>query len=408
MTPAAATRPKVLFIAEGVTLAHVGRALRLASILQGHDFEVELACDPRYARFVADAPFPVHSIRSLAPEIFMEALRRGRPVFTEEVLSAQVADDFAQLESTRPAAVVGDFRLSLSTSARVAGVPYANVTNAYWSPYAQPQFVMPSLPFAHWLSAPLADRLFNIARPFAFAAHSRAFNAVRRANGLEPLPRDVRHAYCDGDLTLYADSPALIPTNHRPSSHRYIGPALWSASVARPGWWDEATRQSPIYVSLGSSGATTLLGAIVDQLASLGAPVVVATAGRLARPKSWPANVFAADFVPGDEISARACVVVSNGGSLTTQQALLDGVPVVGLASNLDQHLNMGYVQRAGAGILLRADRVDAAAVRDAVACALSDPGFRAAARAAGHALAVPRVEVEFPAAMRQLIAAAR
>ena len=40
-------------MAEGVTLAHVGRALRLASMLHAQDFDVELACDPRYRRFLA-------------------------------------------------------------------------------------------------------------------------------------------------------------------------------------------------------------------------------------------------------------------------------------------------------------------------------------------------------------------
>ena len=353
------TRPKILFIAEGVTLAHVGRALRLASLLHAQDFDVELACDPRYRRFLADAPFPVRPIASLSPEVFLEALRRGQPVFTEPVLRAEVRDDLEQLASARPDLVVGDFRLSLSTSARVARVPYVNVTNAYWSPYAHPRFMMPSLPLAHLLSARVADTMFNLARPIAFALHSRPFNNLRRAHALPALPLDVRHAYCDGDLTLYADSPDLIPTRDRPGSHQYVGPVLWSAPVEPPPWWEEAVSgDAPIYVSLGSSGATGLLASIVDALAALGRPVVVATAGRIAARTSWPAGVFAADFVPGDEISSRASVVVCNGGSLTAQQALLNGVPVVGIASNLDQHLNMGYVEQAGAGVLLRSDRV--------------------------------------------------
>jgi UDP:flavonoid glycosyltransferase YjiC (YdhE family) len=402
-------RQKILFIAEGVTLAHVGRALRLASIIHDQGFEVAFACDARYGRFLAGAPFAVSSIPSLSPDVFMEALRRGKPVFTQPVLQAEVRDDLEILERIRPDAVVGDFRLSLSTSARVAGIPYANVTNAYWSPYAHPRFVMPSLPLARGLNASLADALFNVARPIAFALHSRPFNAVRRAHGLPALPLDVRHAYCDGDVTLYADAPGLIPTRHIASSHHYIGPVLWSPRVERPAWWHEATAGAePIYLSLGSSGAAGLLGSIIDALATVGRPVVVATAGRIAGRASWPAGVYAADFVPGDEISARACVVVCNGGSLTAQQALLNGVPVVGIASNLDQHLNMGYVEQAGAGVLLRADRVSAAAVRETVSRVIVDAVLRAGAARARASLEAIRSEIEFPAALRRLLGATR
>ena len=112
---------------------------------------------------------------------------------------------------SKPDLVIGDFRLSLSVSARVAGIPYVNVTNAYWSPFARPQFRMPSLPLGRLLSAGLADAAFAIARPIAFAAHALPLNRVRRAFGLPGLGSDVRRVYCDGDLTLYADIPELIP-----------------------------------------------------------------------------------------------------------------------------------------------------------------------------------------------------
>src|SRR4030088_2094451 len=43
---------KALVIAEAVTLAHVGRSIRLASILHREGIDVELACDSRYGRFL--------------------------------------------------------------------------------------------------------------------------------------------------------------------------------------------------------------------------------------------------------------------------------------------------------------------------------------------------------------------
>src|SRR6185437_2086988 len=193
--------------------------------------------------------------------------------------------------------------------------------------------------------------------------HANPFNQARRKYGLPPLGSDVREIYCDGDLTLYADIPDIVPVYGAPAHHCYIGLILWSPPVGLPAWWDEATSgASTIYVSLGSSGPSELLPMVIDALLPLGHPVVVSTAGRkVTLPRA--ANVWVAEYIPGSAIVCNACVVICNGGSMTTQQALTCGVPVIGITSNLDQLLNMGYVDRFGAGALIRADRTSSAEV---------------------------------------------
>jgi len=94
-----------------------------------------------------------------------------------------------------------------------------------------------------------------------------------------------------------------------------------------------------------------------------------------------PAGVVAADFLPGDAVTARAQLVVCNGGSLTCQQALAHGVPVLGIPANLDQLLNMHYMVRAGAALSVRPERLDADQIRGAGAALLEVPGFRSAAQ---------------------------
>jgi UDP:flavonoid glycosyltransferase YjiC (YdhE family) len=370
----------VLVVAEGVTLAHVGRAIQLGSWLRHDGRDTVLACDPRYGRFTADLPFPVRPIESLAPDRFMAALGRGRPVFTEQYLERCVEEDLALLRDLHPVAVVGDFRLSLQISARVAGVPYVNVTNAYWSPYAQPRFRMPAIAAVRHVRPVVGDALFRLVRPFAFAVHARPMNRVRKKYGLAPLNRDVRSVYCDGDLTLYADLEQFVPTTDAPRSHRYIGPVAWSAPVVPPAWWDDMMRgDEPIFVTLGSSGAVEALEQVVDALRPLGRPIVVATAGRSSL--SSGNNVWVADLVAADAIAAKACTFVCNGGSPMCYQALMHGVPIVGLAGNLDQLLNMHYVERSGAGLLVRTGRASGRRVRKAVERALSDPALAEGAR---------------------------
>jgi UDP:flavonoid glycosyltransferase YjiC (YdhE family) len=57
------------------------------------------------------------------------------------------------------------------------------------------------------------------------------------------------------------------------------------------------------------------------------------------------------------------------------------GTPVLGIASNLDQLLNMHFVTAAGAGLLLRADQTSRESVNRAVSLMLSEDSFARQAR---------------------------
>jgi UDP:flavonoid glycosyltransferase YjiC (YdhE family) len=301
-------------------------------------------------------------------------------LYDVETLRAYVRDDLELIRETAPDVVVGDFRLSLSVSARVANTPYVAITNAYWSPYARQAFPRPELPLAGRLGHPIASILFRMARPIAFACHTRPLNRVRREYGLPGLGFDLRRAYTDADTTCYADVPEMVPTFDRPDHHRYLGPILWSPAVATPPWWPDVPDDRPvIYATLGSSGRGDRLSAVLDALAGLPVSVLAATLGR-GHPDPLPGRVWAADFLPGREAASRACLVICNGGSPTTHQALAAGTPVLGLASNMDQHLNMEAVQRLGAGVLLRSERAGPGAIRAAAVRMLDDSHYRRAA----------------------------
>jgi UDP:flavonoid glycosyltransferase YjiC (YdhE family) len=378
-------RPRLLFVAEAVTLAHVARPIALALGLDAHRYEVALASDPRYQSLFPALPFPWHPLDSITSAQFLEALAKGRPVYDTKTLRRYVQDDLRLFEAVAPDLVVGDFRLSLAVSARLAGIPYLNIINAYWSLYARQPFPMPDLPFARWFGVPLAQVFFRLARPFAFALHAIPLNRVLSEHGLPRLGLDLRRVYTDADQTLYADVPELIPTFDRPENHHYLGPVLWSPAVPPPDWWSEIPTDRPlIYVTLGSSGKSDLLAVVLEALADLPVTVAAASAGR-SQVSQVPGNARLAAYLPGEEAAARAQLVVCNGGSPTTQQALAAGRPVLGLASNLDQHLNMHYVQKQGAGLKLRAETAGPEAIRSAVSQILDRSSFaEAASRLAG------------------------
>lgn len=377
--PAAARRLRILFVAEAVTLAHVARPAALAQGLDRSRYDVMLAVDPRAQRFVAPLGVPVQAIPSIPSEQFLEKLRRGAPVYDLATLRGYVREDLALIAEQKPDAVVGDFRLSLAISARVAKVPYFSITNAYWSPYARVRFALPDLPLAR-LGVPLGTMVFRLGLPIGFRLHAMPMERLRREYGLPSLRHDLRRVYTDADQTLFADVPELVPTEALPPNCHFLGPILWSPPVPLPDWWAELPPNRPlIYVTAGSSGRANLLSTVLEGLADQPVTIIAATAGR-GRPEHVPPNAWVADYLPGEAAALRASLVVCNGGSPATHQALAAGTPVIGLASNLDQHLNMAAVERAGAGKLLRAERVTPALVRATVASMLAQPSFRAAA----------------------------
>lgn len=372
-------RRKILFIAEAVTLAHVTRPLVLARSLDPSRYEVHFACADRFPFVFEDETFTRWSIESIEAKRFFSALNRGSPLFDYRTLAGYAEEEAALLERLQPDLVVGDFRLSLAVSATLAGVPYASINNAHWSPYTYGGYPLPDLPMVPFLGVTLSNWLFQTVQPLAFAYHARPLNRLRREKGLVPLP-DVAHVYTHADHTLYADVPGLIPTCNLPANHHYIGPLLWSPSASCPDWWEEVPLDRPwVYVTLGSSGRVKLLSRLFEELEQFPVCVVVATAGR-AQPEAVPDNVWVADFLPGEEASARAALVICSGGSGTAYQALAAGAPVLGLSMNMDQYLTMRYISEAGAGIGLRSGRVSDRAIRSSVETLLNRQSYREAA----------------------------
>jgi len=114
---------------------------------------------------------------------------------------------------------------------------------------------------------------------------------------------------------------------------------IWSPPVALPDWWQDLRSDMPIvYVTLGSTGDPQLLRVILDALCALPVRVILACpiGDEISR---LPPNVLSAKYLPGDLAAAMSVMVVCNGGAPTSHQALVAGVPVLGIVSNMDQNL---------------------------------------------------------------------
>ena len=383
---ASVKRPaRILFFGEAVTVTHVGRMMVMASGLDRSKYTPLLAWDPRFNRILGPLPGPFFPAFTIPTERFLSRIRSGRPVYDFSTLERYIHWDLEILREACPDVVVGDYRLSLAISAYVAGIPYINVINAHWSPYASPRFTVPDTPFARVFGASVAQVFFDLMRPVIFLAYALDFNRLAVKFGRPSYGRDLRKIYCDGDRTLYPDLPEITPIDGAPATHRYLGPVVWSPPIARPAILDTLPAGKPlVYVNLGTSGDPRALPSILDALATRPVQVLAATGGR-SSPGLKNADIHLVDFLPGDDVCRVADLVINNGGSAGVQQALLAGVPVLGIPSNLDQYLNMQFIERAGVGKTLRGDHATTRRVGKAVDDLLNDARYRAGAQSIGE-----------------------
>lgn len=388
-------RKKILFFAEDVTLAHIARPLALADALDPNRYEVHLAVSDRSAHFARDARFAIkaitpsiHSIRTISPQVFLDGLATGKAPYTRKVLHSYVHEDMKTIETVQPDLVIGDFRLSLQISAKLKGIPHATLVNFHWSPFAR----IPRSPIPDLSSSPLvylpeswANSIFRALNPFFLKAFLRPINQARSDFGLPSL-QSLEEVYCMGDNTLYMDIPGTLPSAALPPGHRMIGAPLWSPPVPNPPWWDELTSdRKTIYLSLGSSGQVRLLPALVRVLSELPIHLMISTAGR-ADLDSFPrdqglARLWIHPYLPGSLAARRSDLVICNGGASTAYQALAEGTPILGIPSNVDQHLTLIHPVEQGAARMIRSDRFNPKVFKSSVESILGNSTYRTAAR---------------------------
>jgi UDP:flavonoid glycosyltransferase YjiC (YdhE family) len=180
-----------------------------------------------------------------------------------------------------------------------------------------------------------------------------------------------------------------------------LGVIPWSPELLPPATLGAGDTSLPlVYVTLGSSGDQSALSAVLAGLEKLPLRGLLATAGRPA-PRGLPASFTHADYVPGDLVARQSRFVITNGGSSTGYQALMAGVPVLGIPSNLDQYLAMQAITRAGVGLELRSAGLKPEQVRRAAQQLCDDTELQRRARELGARLRAHDCHAHFGAYLR-------
>jgi len=181
------------------------------------------------------------------------------------------------------------------------------------------------------------------------------------------------------DLTIEI-CPASLETYAMPSGERlFLRPAPLPAEVS------SATDPPLVYATLGTqfNRATNVFRDILAGLSEEPVNVVV-TVGQDQEPSDLapiPPNARVERYIPQATLLPKCSAVVHHGGAGTTFGCFTQGVAQVVIPQGADNFINAAMVERAGAGVTLLPEDVNAVAIRDAVTTVIRESRFGEAAR---------------------------
>ena len=199
------------------------------------------------------------------------------------------------------------------------------------------------------------------------------------------------------DLTVVNDLPEFYRGLDIPPDYQITGP-LYSQPEPGERAGEEIERifrkdggKTKIFCTMGSSGSRESLLEAVKAIASLPeeqfcavvlVPKAVCPMEEAARFAAGRANLYLTDrFVPAKHVSAMADLVISHGGQGTVQTAMAGGAPIVGVAMQPEQQINLDHVVQSGAAVRIPAARWNERSIRSAVLRVAGNPVFRSNAR---------------------------
>lgn len=190
-------------------------------------------------------------------------------------------------------------------------------------------------------------------------------------------------------LVQFTVSGFEYPRSDLPETVHFAGPLpSTSGGTELPDWWSDLDGSVPVvHVTQGTIANSDFEQLVMPTVAALAASdvlVVVSTGGRprTALPSALPANVRVAEYLPYDRLLPLVDVMVTNGGYGGVQQALSHGTPLVVAGQTEDKVEVSARVGWSGAGINLKTNTPTVDQVAGAVRRTLTDPSYRARARA--------------------------
>lgn len=164
-------------------------------------------------------------------------------------------------------------------------------------------------------------------------------------------------------------------------SMRYVP---YNGGGALPEWLLNSSRRR-ICVTLGTvvpkAQGVNVLAGVLEAVGDIDAEVILALGNSdPALLENLPSNVRTTGWIPLSELVPTCKAIVHHGGSGTTMNALVAGVPQLVLPHMADQHMNAAAVKRRGAGLTYLPKDADPQTVYNSLQQLLESPNFSLAA----------------------------
>ncbi|MFA7717694.1 MAG: nucleotide disphospho-sugar-binding domain-containing protein [Candidatus Absconditabacterales bacterium] len=192
------------------------------------------------------------------------------------------------------------------------------------------------------------------------------------------------------DLTIVNDLPDYYDQSRFPSNVVFTGPLFSvpdSDEVIDPEIikvFDQNNEKTKVFCALSSSGSEDMLTEVI-KIFTYGKgldwnAVILSPHFSIEKARKLLGNrlgVYITDkFIPALKINAMANITVSHGGQGTIQTAIHSGTPIVGVAAQQEQFINLSNIESRGAGIRIPRNKRTSNNIQKAVDTIIRDKRF--------------------------------
>ena len=338
---------KYLLIPGNNSLSHVAKCLAVREELLSRGHSAQVAVSKRHSSFLQQLSVD----HAVLPDI-QENDESGFPSvewFREpKHITDCINAETTLLKECRPDRVLGVFRFTLKTSARLAGVPYDSLICGCMIPDSQEVLGFRENEAGRDIQRVILDGFFRYA--------GARLGEAEASFGLEKTKRDIRYSLL-GERTFLWDFPEFAPLPQR-DSLIHVGPIAWNHwpydSVDLP-----ALRNGGAPLAVVAFGTCTVClpaaKRIIRLLVDMGYRVLLAAGGQKEFLDILPgvAEVMTYTYAPLHEILPHASLLVTHGGQLTVFEALQNRVPIAVMPFQPEQAHNGVCLERLGCGVRL-------------------------------------------------------
>lgn len=302
-----------------------------------------------------------------------------------------VAAEINVIKKYRPAAILTGYRMSLTISAKLCGIPIiwslaATLSKIYLENIAQKARQVDGIKRDANVSYQDIRALFEdkiaCKKLLGASKTSSVWNEFLKNHFTAPLICDLD--IYTGDLNLMSDAGELFPELRETEKYKFIGPILNNQPIEMPEIVDAVFGQNngrkKVLISIGSGGKRDLFLKILQSTSAFACDFFVSVVGILHEEdiKDYPDNYYFCEKFPLIEIAAKCDAAIIQGGQGTLYAVLAGQCPFVSLPATFEQRQNTENLLRyAKCGELVRPFAITELNIKNALARVLHTAEYK-------------------------------